>query len=221
MNEQEVIKKTADYVKKSLLGESSGHDWWHVYRVWSLAKEIGKKEKGNMFVIELAALLHDIADWKFNNGSEEVGATLAEKWLRGLHVDEEVVNHVKEIILNISFKGANAENKIKTIEGKCVQDADRLDGIGAIGIGRTFAYGGHMRREMHNPEIKPVMANNFEEYKKNGLTTINHFYEKLLLIKDRMNTKTGEKIAKEKHKFMKQFLKQFYKEWEGNFNIKN
>lgn len=220
---KEIVLRTADYVKSKLEGEGSGHDWWHTYRVWNLGKQIAISENANLYVVELACLLHDIADWKFNKGEEEetIGPRLAGEYLQKYSVEEETINHVKDIIFNVSFKGANVENGIKTLEGKCVQDADRLDAIGAIGIGRTFAYGGYMGREMYNPNIKSVIANSFDEYKKNGLTTINHFYEKLLLVKDRMNTLSGRKLAEERHFFMENFLKQFFKEWEGDSNDKN
>ena len=197
------------------MGEGSGHDWWHILRVWSSAKHIAEKEQANRFVVELAALLHDIADWKFNDGDDKAGGKAAKEWLLSLKVDEDIIDQVVNIIDNISFKGADVENKIRTIEGKIVQDADRLDAIGAIGIGRTFSYGGHKGREMYNPETKILMAKNFAEYKLAGQTTINHFYEKLLLLKDRMNTKTAKRMAKGRHKFMERFLKEFFDEWKG------
>lgn len=215
MDKQKIIEKTTDHVKGLLSGEGSGHDWWHIVRVWNNAKNISQFEKVDTFVVELAALLHDIADWKFNNGDENVGAIKARKWLDSLKVDKKTIDHVCEIIANSSYKGAKVKSKIKTLEGKVVQDADRLDAIGAIGIGRTFAYGGHMKREMFNPNIKPTLHKTAEEYKNNNSNTINHFYEKLLLLKDLMNTNTAKKIAVERHKFMKVFLDRFYKEWEG------
>ncbi len=213
---QEIITKTADYVKSEMLGEGSGHDWFHIYRVWNLGKKIGFSEGADRGIVELGCLLHDIADWKFNGGDESVGGEKAAEWLYGLDVDPYIIDQVKEIVSNISFKGANVKNSIRTLEGQCVQDADRLDAIGAIGIARTFTYGGHKGREIYNPKIRPVMASDFETYKNNGLTTINHFYEKLLLVRDMMNTETGRKIAEKKHNFMEHFLEQFYKEWEGN-----
>lgn len=215
MTQEYVIQKTAEYVETKLLGEGSGHDWWHIYRVWKNAINISKNEKANMFIVELAALLHDIADWKFNNGDEEVGPKLAREWLEQNFVDEDIISHVCNIIKNISFKGAGVENGINTIEGMIVQDADRLDAIGAMGIARTFAYGGNKNREMYNPEIKPEFHKSFEEYKKNNSTTVNHFYEKLLLLKDLMNTNTAKNIAEQRHEFMEDFLKQFFEEWEG------
>ncbi len=213
MNNEKILK-TANYVKKKLSGESSGHDWWHVYRVWNLGKKIAISEKVDLNVIELTCLLHDISDWKFNDGDDNIGPKLAREYLEKINVKRKVIDSVSSIIKNLSFKGANVENSIITLEGKCVQDADRLDAMGAIGIGRTFAYGSYMGREMHNPNIEPALANSFDEYKKNGLTTINHFYEKLLLLKDRMNTLTGKKLAEGRHKFMELYLKQFFDEWE-------
>lgn len=215
MNKQEIIDKTAQYARETLEGDGSGHDWWHVYRVWKMAQHIGQNEKADMFVVELAALLHDIADWKMHDGDDKIGSKVSRIWLEKLGVDEEVVLHVCEIVKDISFKGAKVENGINTVEGKVVQDADRLDAIGAMGIARTFAYGGARSREMHNPEIKPQLHESFEQYKNNNGTTINHFYEKLLLLKDLMNTKTGKEIAQGRHVIMENFLKEFFEEWEG------
>lgn len=215
MKNAEIIKKTAAYAKTTLEGEGSGHDWWHVYRVWQLAKRIGKKEKADMFVIELAAILHDIADYKLNNGDTKIGPKTAEKWLKSQNVEIEVINHVKEIIQEINFKGGLVKDSMKSIEGKIVMDADRLDAMGAIGIARTFAYGGHKNRPIYDPKVKPKMYKTFEEYKNNTPPTLTHFYEKLLLLKDRMNTKTAKKIANRRHKYMKNYLKQFYLEWDS------
>ena len=215
MNKDEVIKRTADYVKSKLDGESSGHDWWHTYRVWKTAVNIGKKEDADLFVVQLAALLHDIADWKFHSGDDSIGPKLAREWLEKLDVDENIISHVCEIIKGVSFKGAGVKSKIKTKEGMVVQDADRLDALGSIGIARAFAYGGHKGREIYNPNIKPEKHESFEQYKNNKGTTINHFYEKLLLLKDLMNTETARKIAEERHKFMEEYLDKFFKEWEG------
>lgn len=215
MDKKIIIDKTASYIKELLSGEGSGHDWWHIYRVWNNAKHISKYETVDIFVVELAALLHDIADWKFNNGDENIGAIKASQWLESLNVDKKIIDHVCQIILSTSFKGAKVKSQMKTLEGKVVQDADRLDAIGAIGIGRTFAYGGHTNREMYNPNIKYQLHKTAEEYKNNNTNTINHFYEKLLLLKDLMNTKTAKKIAEERHKFMETFLERFLSEWEG------
>jgi len=208
-----VIEKTEKYVRQVLEGEGSGHDWWHVYTVWKNAINIGKNEAVDMMVVELAALLHDIADWKFNDEGE--GPKVARKWLEKINVDEKIISHVCEIIKNISFKGKDFENKIKTKEGMVVQDADRLDAMGAIGIGRAFAFGGFKKREMYNPNIKFRHNKTIEELKNAEGTTINHFYEKLLLLKDRMNTETGKKLAENRHVFMEQYVKQFLEEWEG------
>lgn len=215
MNKEQIINKTAEYVKAKLFGESSGHDWWHVYRVWKNAVHISKYESVDLFVVELAALLHDIADWKFNDGNDDIGPQLAREWLEKLSVDENIISHVCQIIKDASFKGAGVMTKMKTIEGMVVQDADRLDAIGAIGISRAFAYGGAKGREMYNPELKPEKHESFEQYKNKQSHTINHFYEKLLLLKELMNTATAKKIAEKRHKVMEEFLDEFFQEWEG------
>lgn len=215
MNKEEIISKTVDYVKAKLSRESSGHDWWHVYRVWKNGKHIAEIEKADSFVVELAALLHDIADWKFNNGDETIGGKVARGWLESLSLEKEIIDHVCEIIDNSSFKGAGVENKIKKLEGKILQDADRLDAIGAIGIARAFAYGGSKNREIYNPDIKPEFHTTSEQYKNNNSTTVNHFYEKLLLLKDLMHTDTAKQMAEDKNQFMELFLSKFMKEWEG------
>jgi uncharacterized protein len=215
MKKNELVKTVASEVRTLMSGESSGHDWWHVYRVWKMSQRIGKNEKADMLVVELAALLHDIADWKFNNGDESAGAREAKKILKKFSTEESVIDHVCEIINSSSYKGAGTKSIMSSIEGKIVQDADRLDGMGAIGVGRTFAFGGHMKRVMHDPDIKPTIHKTKEEYMRHVGTTINHFYEKLLLLKDRMNTVTAKKIAKDRHKYLVNFLKEFYEEWEG------
>ncbi len=216
MDNEDILKQTEDYVRKKLGGESSGHDYWHVHRVLKNAVHIGAHEKADLFVVQLAALLHDISDWKFNKGDDSVGPKLAREWLENLKVEENVISHVCEIIKDVSFKGSGVITKMRTKEGCIVQDADRLDAIGAIGISRAFAYGGHKGREIYNPKIKPEKHESFEQYKNNKGPTINHFYEKLLLLKDRMNTETAKKIADKRNKFMEQFLERFFKEWEGN-----
>jgi len=208
----EIIDKTIDFVKKELEGDSSGHDWWHVYRVWKIAKTIGENESSNLLVVELAALLHDVDDWKITGDVEPVKA---KRWLEDNNVDENIINQVCDIIRTLSFKGANTESKMLTKEGEAVQDADRLDAIGAIGIGRTFAYGGANGREMYNPNIKPEIHSSFEEYKKSKSPTLNHFHEKLLLLKNRMNTEEGKKIAEKRHKYMEEYIDRFLREWEG------
>jgi len=197
------------------MGEGSGHDWWHVYRVWKNAIHIGKQESVDIFVVELAALLHDVADWKFHNGNDEIGPQVAKEWLESLGVSVDTVSHVCQIIKDISFKGAGVVTAMKTTEGMVVQDADRLDALGAIGIARTFAYGGSKNREMYNPDINPEMHTSFEQYKNSQGTSINHFYEKLLLLKELMNTATAKQIAEKRHAVMEDYLAQFYREWEG------
>lgn len=214
MDKKLIINATKEYIKNKLDGEATGHDWWHILRVYKTAKYIGEKENVDLFVVELAALLHDIADWKFNQDNMDIGSYLAGEWLKSLNVPEDVIRKITKIIKTISFKGGTTNSNQETIEGKVVQDADRLDAIGAIGIARTFAYGGFKGREIYNPEIKPKVYNNFEEYKKSKGTTINHFYEKLLLLKDLMNTKTGKAMAQERQEFMEKYLKQFFREWD-------
>jgi uncharacterized protein len=215
MDKRKIIKEVENCVKKELAGDSTGHDWWHIRRVRQMAKVVAEKEGGDLFVIELAALLHDIADWKFNDGDEKAGSKKTKDLLEGLGINEEIIKQVGEIVDNVSFKGAGVENKIKTKEGMIVQDADRLDVIGAIGAARIFAYGGSVGREIYDPNIKPKFHKTFEDYKKNKSSSINHFYEKVLLLKDRLNTKTARKIAVQRHKFLEKYLEQFFKEWEG------
>lgn len=215
MNQETVILKTIDFVKKVLSDAEGGHDWWHIYRVWKLSKHIAQTENVNMFIVELGALLHDIADSKFHDGDEEIGPRKAREFLSSLDVEEEVMTHIENIIANVSFKGGKHTQKFKSPELDVVQDADRLDGMGAIGITRTFNYGGYKGREIYNPEIKPNLNMTKDEYKKSNAPTLNHFYEKLLLLKDRMNTNTGKSMAEHRHEFMEQFLDEFYKEWNG------
>lgn len=217
MDKEIVIEKTKEFVRNKLEGEGSGHDWWHIQRVYNIAVNLAKDtdNKADLYIIKLGALLHDIADWKFNGGDINVGAMVSRDFLKGLGVDEETIEHVADIVKNISFKGSGEKSQMKTLEGMIVQDADRLDAIGAIGIARTFAYGGHDNREMFNPDIKPQNHKTFEEYKNSRGTTINHFYEKLLLLKDLMNTESGRKYAEKRHKFMEEYLEEFYAEWEG------
>ncbi len=216
MEKERLISETMHFVEEKLKGEGSGHDWWHIYRVYNNALNIAKDEgNADLFVIRLAALLHDIADWKFNNGDHLIGADVAKRWLTQLQVDDKIIEHVEEIIRDISFKGSGEKSLMKSIEGKIVQDADRLDAIGAIGIGRAFAYGGYAQREMHNPTEKPLFHKTFEEYKQSRGTTINHFYEKLLSLKDLMNTNSAKKLAEKRDKFMRIYLKHFYEEWNG------
>ena len=214
MNNQECIDKTVDFVKETLAGAESGHDRWHIYRVWKTAKHIAQNEEVDLFVVELGALLHDIADSKFHDGDEEIGPRKAMAFLESLQVENEVIVHVVNIIDNISFKGGKIDQKFRSPELDVIQDADRLDALGAIGIARTFNYGGFKGRAIYNPEIKPNLNLTKEEYKNSEAPTLNHFYEKLLLLKDRMNTFTGRKMAEERHTFMLDYLDQFYKEWD-------
>ncbi|MEJ8756654.1 HD domain-containing protein [Pontibacter sp. H259] len=215
LTQDQIINKTADYVKSILSGEGSGHDWWHILRVWNNAKTIAATENADLFIVELAALLHDIGDHKFHNGDETVGPRMAAAWLSELKVTGTTIDHICNIIIELSFKGANTTSEMSTLEGQIVQDADRLDAIGAIGIARTFAYGGHKNREMYNPNIAPELHDTFEAYKSSTAPTINHFYEKLLLLKDRMHTQTARNLAEQRHQYMEEFLQQFYAEWEG------
>ena len=210
-----LIEQTKKYVKQTLKNAEGGHDWFHIERVYKNALLIAKEENCNLEVVQLAALLHDIADSKFHNGDETIGPKIAKKFLEQENVAKDTIAHVLAIIENISFKGGNFEQKFQSIELDIVQDADRLDAIGAIGIARTFNYGGFKNRTLYNPEIKPNLSMSKEEYKNATSPTINHFYEKLLLLKDKMNTPTGKKIAVERHAFMELFLNQFYSEWEG------
>ncbi len=213
MDKGEILKQTEAYVRKTLEGEGSGHDWWHIDCVRKTALYVAKQEKADLYIVELAALLHDIADWKFTGGDDDVGPRIAKEWLLKMEAGEEVAEHVCHIIKDLSFKGAGVATPMRTIEGKIVQDADRLQALGAIGIARCFAYGGSKGREIWNPNEKPVMHQSFEQYKSNKSSSLIHFYEKLLLLKDRMNTATGKKLAEERHLHMEQFLKQFYSEW--------
>lgn len=210
-----IIEKTVEKVKATLVDAEGGHDWWHIYRVWKTAMHIAAGEPVDHFIVALGALLHDIADSKFHNGDETIGPRKAREWLLSLEVEEPVIAHVENIITHISFKGGNHGVVFKSKELDVVQDADRLDAIGAIGIARAFNYGGFKNRSLHDPGIQPNLAMSREEYKTNTAPTINHFYEKLLLLKDRMNTETGRQLAAERHRFMETFLNQFYKEWEG------
>jgi uncharacterized protein len=211
-----LIEKTADFIRQKLSGEGSGHDWWHIYRVWQTARHIAAEEpEADKAIVELGALLHDIADWKFHDGNDEAGPKAAREWLESLDAKEEDILQVEGIIRKVSFKGAGVKPQNLNLETKIVQDADRLDAIGAIGVARAFAYGGHKNREMYNPEAKPEIHQTAEQYKANESSTINHFYEKLLLLKDRMQTKTGQQVAERRHKYMEGFLKEFYAEWNG------
>ncbi len=210
-----LIDSTITFVKDHLKTAEGGHDWFHVERVYKNALLIAQSETCNLELVKLGALLHDIADSKFHNGDETVGPEMARTFLESKNASEETIVHVINIIENISFKGGSFEKKFNSIELEIVQDADRLDAIGAIGIARTFNYGGFKNRQIYNPAIAPKLTMSKEEYKNSDAPTLNHFYEKLLLLKDKMNTETGKKIALERHKYMENFLSQFYAEWEG------
>jgi len=213
--QKSVILNTVTYVKETLQGAEGGHDWFHIERVWKTARHLAESEQVDSFVVELGALLHDIADSKFHGGDESIGPKMASDFLLGQGVNPEVIDHVILIIKNISFGGGNQSQKFRSPELDVIQDADRLDAIGAIGIARAFNYGGFKNRELYNPDVPPNLQMTKEEYKKSTAPTINHFYEKLLLLKDRMNTESGKKMAEQRHQFMEQFLDQFYAEWEG------
>ncbi len=211
----QIINNTILFVKNQLTHAEGGHDWFHIERVYKNALLIAEEEECDLTVVKLAALLHDIADSKFHGGDESVGPKTARTFLESQNVKEDIILHVIAIIENISFKGGNFEKKFNSKELEIVQDADRLDAIGAIGIARTFNYGGFKNRPLYNPNIQPNMNMNKEEYKNSESPTLNHFYEKLLLLKDKMNTETGKKIAQKRHDFMVTFLSQFYAEWDG------
>ncbi len=213
MNNSAVIAATTEWVRARLSADSSGHDWWHTYRVTALARHLAEREGGDSVIIELAALLHDIADWKFS-GDEHASSRLAAEWLAAQGVAAETIAHVTAIIDTLSFKSAD-QPRMATMEGQIVQDADRLDAIGAIGIARTFAYGGWKGTPMHDPTLPPRVGMSAEEYRAHLGTTVNHFYEKLLLLRDLMNTATARQMADERHAFMETFLDRFHREWEG------
>lgn len=216
LNKEDILESASLKIKDLLGDDGAGHDWWHIYRVVQLAKQINKKEKANAFVVELAAWLHDIADHKYHDGDHEAGPREARKWLERQDVEEEIISKVERIVKEISFKGAKVSTPMSSLEGQIVQDADRIDAIGAIGIARTFAYGGSRGRLMYDPSCKPELHSDFEKYKNSKAPTINHFYEKLLLLKDRMNTATGRELAEKRHQYMLDYLNQFFSEWEGN-----
>ena len=215
MDKKQLIAETMSFVKETLEGAEGGHDWFHIERVYKNALLISKTEPVDTFVVALGALLHDIADSKFNNGDETIGPKMARQFLFELNTDSTIIEHVVNIIENISFKGGHEKQTFKSPELDVIQDADRLDAIGAIGIARCFNYGGFKNRPLYNPDIKPNLNMTKEEYKTSKGPTINHFYEKLLLLKDKMNTKTAKKIALQRHHYMESFLEQFYIEWNG------
>lgn len=216
MTNEQLIKKTKNFVKQSLVDAEGGHDWFHILRVYNNALLIAKHEQVDELIVALGALLHDIADSKFHGGDETIGPKIAREFLFKHNVDSLVIEHIVNIIKNISFKKSlESGTKFKSAELDVIQDADRLDAIGAIGIARCFNYGGFKNRVLYNPEIEPNLNMSKEEYKKSIAPTINHFYEKLLLLKDKMNTKNGKRIAQQRHDYMQQFLDQFYAEWNG------
>ena len=215
MENQQLIENTISFVKQKLENAEGGHDWFHIERVYKNSILISKDENCDELIVQLGALLHDIADSKFHNGDETIGPKVAREFLESQNVSEEIIVHVINIIENISFKGGNFEKKFSSKELDIVQDADRLDAIGAIGIARVFNYGGFKNRPLYNPEIAPNLTMTKEEYKNNVAPTLNHFYEKLLLLSDKMNTETGKKIAQKRHEYMEGFLEQFYAEWNG------
>ncbi|MFK7783172.1 HD domain-containing protein [Psychroserpens sp.] len=212
----EHIELTKTFVKETLESAEGGHDWFHIQRVYKNSLLISKNETINIYIVSLGALLHDIADSKFHNGDESVGPKKAREFLFKINVDSVAIEHVVNIIENISFKGGNVAQHFSSNELNVVQDADRLDALGAIGIARTFNYGGFKNHKLYDPEIPPKLNMSKEEYKNSKAPTINHFYEKLLLLKDRMNTKTGKQIALRRHEYMEDFLQQFYEEWNGD-----
>lgn len=216
MTDSEIVEQTINFVKETLRGAEGGHDWFHIQRVFNNTLLIAKDEKPDILTVSLAALLHDIADAKFHEGDETIGPKLAKTFLNNLGIPKKTINHVVKIIENISFKNTLAQKKgrpFNSLELQIVQDADRLDAIGAIGIARAFNYGGFKNRELYNPDIAPKLKQTKEAYKNSTAPTINHFYEKLLLLKDKMNTETGRKLAAERHRFMLDYLEQFFKEW--------
>jgi uncharacterized protein len=215
MQEQEIIQQTIDFVKRTLAGAEAGHDWFHIERVYKTALTINESAQADALVVSLAALLHDIADSKFNNGDEEIGPRIAGEFMESLNLDPEIVLHVRQIILNMSYKASLGTVTFHSKELEVVQDADRLDAIGAIGIARAFTYGGFKNRVLYDPAIPPVENMSKEAYKNTTAPTINHFYEKLLLLKDLMRTEKGKAMAQQRHDFMLHYLEQFYSEWEG------
>lgn len=216
MSNDILIKNTIEFVKQQLQNAEGGHDWFHSERVYKNSILIAKEENCDLLVVQLGALLHDIADSKFHNGDENVGPKTARTFLENQQVEENIIQHVIDIIENISFKGGNFNKNFTSIELEIVQDADRLDAIGAIGIARTFNYGGFKNRAIYDPNVAPNLTMTKEEYKNNENPTLNHFYEKLLLLKDKMNTKTAKKLAEKRHEFIQLFLEEFYAEWNGD-----
>ena len=215
MNQQSIIDAAERHIQEASKGDSSGHDWWHIYRVWRMAVRLAEAEKADLYVVQLAALLHDIADWKFHGGDLAAGPRAAEAWLKTQQADTATIEHVCQIIAQLSYKGAGVATHMPTLEGRVVQDADRLDAIGAMGIARAFAYGGHDGRLLYDPDDPPELHASAQAYRNSRGATINHFHEKLLLLKDRMQTSTGRQLAQQRHDYMEGYLTQFHAEWEG------
>lgn len=210
------VEKTHQYVREKFADESNGHDYWHIHRVWQMARRIAEQEgRGDMLVVELAALLHDIADWKFHDGDEKAGPKAARAWLETLQLDEDKIQHIENIVRHISFKGAGVRPKLATIEGQIVHDADKLDAIGAIGIARTIAYGSSKGWTLYDPAKQVVEHETAESFMRSEGPVINHFYERTLLMKDRMFTQTGRQIAEHRHAYVEEFLREFYAEYDG------
>lgn len=210
---ERLVGAAVDFVQKTLAGDSTGHDWWHVRRVWQLARRLAGEEGADLHVVDLAALLHDAADWKFHGGDEHAGPRVAREWLERHAVAPAMIDHVCEIIARMSFKGAGVPTPMPTVEGRCVQDADRLDALGAIGVARAFAFGGHRGQPLYDPDIPSTLHDSFEAYKRKSGSTVNHFYEKLLLLKDRMQTAAGRRMAESRHAVLAGFLERFLAEW--------
>lgn len=211
-----ILAKTREHVRQTMEHGGPGHDWWHIERVWKNALRIGREEGADLYIVQLAALLHDIADYKFNNGDEKEGPRVAREWLTSLGVEETIAEHVCRIIEEVTYRGAGTQvSPLSSLESMVVQDADRLDAIGAIGIARAFAYGGYKERPLHNPLVAPQFHTSFKEYKTSNSATINHFYEKLLLLRDRMRTETARRIASGRHDYMEEYLQRFLREWDG------
>jgi uncharacterized protein len=215
MLSQEIIKNTETYVREQLQQAEAGHDWWHIFRVWRLARKIAEQETANLLVVELGALLHDIADAKFNQGDDRIGQEKARVFLKQQQLDDSIIEQVVAIVRDISYSTSLSREVVRTKELDIVQDADRLDAMGAIGIARTFSYGGFKGHTMHNPNLPHRTKLTKETYRKEDTTSLNHFYEKLLLLRDKMNTDIGKQLAEERHQFMQLFVKQFLNEWEG------
>jgi len=218
-----IIDITIKYVKNELKNEEAGHNWWHVQRVFNLATFIAEKEGGNLLIIQLASLLHDIADYKFYNGNEKIGKEKIRNFLTSIQIDNSIIEHIEKIIENMSYKGGNFKHNFNSLEFTIVQDADRLDAMGAMGIARAFHYGGYKNNEIYHPNMSPKLNLSTIEYLNAKSTTINHFYEKLLLLKNLLNTKTAQKLGEKKHKFMLIFLEEFFEEWDikGKYLPKN